>query len=140
MTDSKEELMKALDNDNNSTIMKLTNKKIIEHKENIFNDMGLPENIKKDLMKTLINYRVCNDMCDLTEGNYIRWIPLKDLNNIYLTRGAFIVDVEIDTQIKILCKSIVNRHFRIIYDECILFQKITPEENVILSVLDYLDK
>ena len=90
--------------------------------------------------KKLKEYRYIGDLTGLQYGSYIRWIPLKDLNNIYLTRGAFIVDVEIDTQIKILCKSIVNRHFRIIYDECILFQKITHEENVILSVLDYLDK
>ena len=102
--------------------------------------MGFPDDIKTELLETLKEYRVCNDMCDLIEGRYIRWIPIKDLDNVHLTRGAFVVDVEIGNPIKILCKSAINRYFRIMYDECILFQKITPEEYVILTVLDYLDK
>ena len=138
--DSKEELMKALDNDNNSIIMKLNSKKIQEHKVNILTEMGIPDDIKTELLETLKEYRVCNDMCDLIEGRYIRWIPIKDLDDVHLTRGAFVVDVEIGNPIKILCKSAINRYFRIMYDECILFQKITPEEYVILTVMDYLDK
>ena len=34
----------------------------------------------------------------------------------------------------------MNRIFQIKLDECYIFQKITPQEKVILGVLDYLDK
>lgn len=40
----------------------------------------------------------------------------------------------------IICKSIDNRFFKIKFDNCIIFQKLTTQENIILNVLNYLEK
>jgi hypothetical protein len=38
----------------------------------------------------------------------------------------------------IVCKNYTNRHFQIKMDECLLFQKLTDQEKVILHALDHL--
>ena len=74
-------------------------------------------------------------------GFYIRWIPLKNLKNIKLTNGGIICEVLItDKGIYIVCKNNRNSIFQFKFEESLVFQKISNEENVILKVLDYLDK
>ena len=73
-------------------------------------------------------------------GNYIRWISLKDPENIRLTNGAFFVDYIIDDMVKIQCRNSRGSVFQIKFDEVIIFQKLNNQENIILSVLDYLKK
>ena len=69
----------------------------------------------------------------------------KDVNGsipekIYLTNGGHICDIKIiNKQIQILCKNSCHRLFQIKFDESVIFQRITPQEAVILQILDYLD-
>ena len=91
--------------------------------------------------KKLKEYRVVRDLRDIQLGYYIRWIPLKDPRNIYLTNGGIIIDIDIlKNGIHIRVKNNRNRIFQIKYDECVIFQKLTVQEKIILSVLDHLDK
>jgi hypothetical protein len=79
-------------------------------------------------------------MSDLQYGYYIRWIPLKDPENLYLTNGGIMCDMKIvNNQIQIFCKNFRNRFFQFKFDEAVIFQKISSQEKVILSVLDYLN-
>jgi len=135
------ELLEALENDSNSSIMKLTHSKIKQHKNDILQQLQLPKEKLKMYHKKLKEFRYCSDMNDLQYGYYIRWIPIKDPEKIKLTNGAVIADIRIQkNQIQILCKNFKNMFFQIKFDECIVFQKISPQEHVILSVLDYLEK
>jgi hypothetical protein len=78
-------------------------------------------------------------MADLQYGFYIRWIPLKDPDNIYLTNGGLLCDMKIiNDQIHIICKNNRNRIIQFKFDEAMIFQKISQQEHVILNVLDYL--
>ena len=80
-------------------------------------------------------------MHDLQFGYYIRWIPLKDPNNIKLTTGGIIIDIDIINDcIQIKVKNNQNRIFQIKFDEVMIFQKLSQQENVILTVLDYVVK
>tara|TARA_B000000557_G_C20740017_1_gene428160 strand:- start:619 stop:1056 length:438 start_codon:yes stop_codon:yes gene_type:complete len=131
----------ALDNDSNNSIMKLSLDKIKQHKQSILSDMMLSNSLKSNLLNKLKNYRYCSEMSDLSEGNYIRWISLKYPDDIKLTRGAYILDVEIlKDGIFILCRGVIGNIFRIKFDECIIFQKITNQEFILLNVLKHLDK
>ena len=134
------QLLQALENESNSSIMNLTTRKIKEHKNNILQRLQLSGKDLKVLHKKLKHYRYCTDLSDIQFGYYIRWIPLKDPNNIYLTNGAHVCDVKIiNSQLHILCKNGLNRMMQIKFDEVIIFQKLADQERVILGVLDYLD-
>lgn len=134
------ELLGALENETNSSIMRLTTSKIKEHKNNILQQLQLQRDTLKLFHKKLTNYRYCSDMSDLQYGFYIRWIPLKNPDNIYITNGGLLCDMKIvNDQIHIICKNNRNRVIQFKFDEVIVFQKISPQEKVILSVLDYLN-
>uniref|UniRef100_A0A6C0C3I6 Uncharacterized protein n=1 Tax=viral metagenome TaxID=1070528 RepID=A0A6C0C3I6_9ZZZZ len=133
-------LLQALENETNSSVMLLTTSKIKEYKNNILQKLQLERNDLKKIHKKLTEYRYCTDMSDLQFGYYIRWIPLKDPENLYLTNGGILCDMKIvNDQIHIMCKNFRNQIWQFKFDETIIFQKISPQEKVILSVLDYLN-
>ena len=45
-----------------------------------------------------------------------------------------------NNQIQIVCKNNRNRMMQVKFDEAAIFQKLSTQERVILSVLDFLDK
>ena len=136
-----DELLSALENETNVSIMKLTRAKIKQYKNDALQRLQIRGENLKIMHKKLKEYRYVGDLTDLQYGCYIRWIPLKDPSNIYLTNGGIVVDIEIlKNGIHIRVKNNRNRIFQIKFDECIIFQKLTLQENIILSVLDHLDK
>jgi len=135
------DLLNALENDTNSSIMKLTHSKIKNYKNDILQQLQLSKEKLKIYHTKLKDFRYCSDMCDLQYGYYIRWFPIKNPEKLKLTNGAVIADIKIENnQIQILCKNFQNRFFQIKFDECVVFQKISNQEHIILSVLDYLEK
>ena len=71
----------------------------------------------------------------------MRWISLKNPNNIKLTNGAFVTDkLILDNGIHVQLRNNYGKIFQIKYDECEIFQKVTDEERVILNVLKELEK
>ncbi len=56
-----------------------------------------------------------------------------------LTNGAIICDVKlVNGKLHVLCKN-RGRMMQIKFDEVLIFQKLSDQERVILSILDYLD-
>jgi hypothetical protein len=134
-------LLGALENESNNSIMNLTGGKIKTIKNNMLQRLGLEREDLKKIHQKLKNYRYCSDMNDVQYGYYIRWISLKNLENLKLTNGGIIIDIDIINDcVQIKVKNNMNRIFQIKLDECYIFQKITPQEKVILGILDYLDK
>tara|TARA_B100001758_G_scaffold7486_1_gene5776 strand:- start:18362 stop:18913 length:552 start_codon:yes stop_codon:yes gene_type:complete len=134
-------LFNALENESNASIMKLNTKTIQKRKNDMLQKLGLDRVKLKLFNKKLKQYRLCQELYDLQYGYFIRWIPLRDPNNIYLTNGGTIVDILLENnESHILCRNFKNRFFRVRFDEIIVFQKISDQEKVILKVLDYLEK
>lgn len=136
-----DELLYALGNDTNESIMTLTSSRIKSLKNDMLQRLGLSGKELKDMHKKLKSYRYCSDMSDINYGCYIRWIPLKDPDKIKLTNGGIIIDIDIINDcVQIKIKNNMNRIFQIKFDECYIFQKLTNQENIILGVLNYLEK
>ena len=134
------ELTKALENTKNEYLLKYTLKKINEIKQNIINDLPIFQKDKTILKKKLKDYKYVIDLEELKEGSYIRWIPLIN-KDYYLTNGGFIIEVNFsENGISLLIKGINNSFFKIIFDKCIIFQKLNKQENILLLTLDYLEK
>jgi len=135
-----EHLMHALDNDSNSSIMNLTSGKIKNEKNNILQKIQLSREKLKEFHKKLKKYRYCQELKDIDYGFYIRWISLKSVGNLKLTNGAFICEIKsINNEIHIVCKNNMNRMMQLKFDEALIFQKLSDQEQVILGVLDYLE-
>ncbi len=134
-------LMYALDNANNEFIMHLTSKKILELNLNILKELHLDKDTTLNYLKKLKGYRYVDEINELKHGAFIRWIPITDPNYLPLNHCGMICDIKItDSGILITCKNFMHRHYTFKMDECLIFQKLTTQENIIISALDHLEK
>ena len=145
--DMKKVLEDALRNENNESIVKKTNKEICDVKTNILNELNITNDKRKDIYNRLEDYRYIDDINEFKEGSFIRWINLKnisDIDNLKLTSGAVISEIKLkDDDIRIVCKLPFGKrakYMEILGGSCLIFQKLSDQEKIILSVLDYLNK
>jgi hypothetical protein len=138
---NEEYLLKSLDNECNESMSNLTSKKIKAIKNDHLQQLQIPREVLKDYHKKLKDYRFVDDLSNIQYGRYIRWINLTNPENLKLTAGGIIIDIKIlDDGIHLVCKNFRNTKFQIKIDECFIFQKLSDQEKVILSALDYLEK
>jgi len=136
-------LLKALDDESNETLLNFTSDKIKEMNLNILKELQLSKKDTLELMRKLNEYKYVDEMNDLKYGAYVRWIPIEDPNNIYLTQGALFCEMKItDDGVFCICKNygFRSRYFRLSMDKNLIFQKMTDQELVLLSALDHLSK
>ena len=136
-------LIDALDNENNEKILNLTTKKIKEMNMKILMELSLSREKLLDITKKLNGYRYVDEIDELKCGTYLKWILLTDPDpdNLELNKGALFCEIKCkDDGVFIVCKNMgfSSRHFQIKMDECLLFQKLTTQELVLLSALDHL--
>ena len=60
---------------------------------------------------------------------------------IKITNGAIVAEIKFcDSGTQVLCKTIQNRIFQIKYDECVIFQKLSTGEQLVLMAYEYANK
>ena len=136
-------LLKALDDESNENLFNFTTEKLAEMNLNILKELCLSKKDTIDLFNKLKGYKYVDEMNNLKYGTYIRWIPIEDPTNIYLTKGAIFCEVKItDNGVSCICKNFGynTKHFQIEMDKNLIFQKLTNQELVLLSALDHLAK
>ena len=135
-----ERLLKSLENEANEDIMELTRAKISQEKNNILQTMQFKGAELKEYHRHLKHYRYVDQINQIKPGNYIRWFNIKNPENIYLTPGAYFMSFKIlDEGCQLFCKR--GKYFvQIKMDECIIFQKLSDQEQIILSAVDYLNR
>jgi hypothetical protein len=133
-------LMNALDNENNENIIHLTSKKIAEMNLNIIKELHLDKSTTLNYLKKIKGYRYIDEINDLKYGGFIKWIPITDPSYIPLHHCGIICDIKItDSGVLISCKNFMHRHYTFKMDECLIFQKLTSQEQIIINALDHLN-
>lgn len=136
-------LLKALEDDSNETLLNFTTTKIKEMNLNILKELHLSKKDTLELLNKLKDYKYIDEMNELKYGTYIRWIPIEDPTNIQLTKGALFCEMKIEDEgVFFVCKNygFPVRYFKISMDKNLIFQKLTDQEQVLLSALDHLAK
>lgn len=132
-------LMKSLENDDNDGLMNLTSIKIKEMNLNIIKELQLPREMTFSYMKKLNKYRYVDELKDIKYGSFIKWIPITDPNYLPLNTGGVLCDIKVtSTGVILVCKNFMHKYYQIKLDECLLFQKLSSQELVLLSALDHL--
>jgi len=134
-------LMKALENNKNETIIHLTSEKIKNMNLKILNELYLNKEITKKYLTKLKNYKYIDELNDIKIGAFIKWIPITNPDYLPLNLGGFISEIKMDDEGTIIVlKNFMNNYYQIKIDECLIFQKLTSQELIILNALDYLSK
>jgi hypothetical protein len=149
-----DELLKSIESDKLLSVSKLSYDKINTIKYNVLTRIGLEDDELESMLLKLSDYRYVEELQDIHHGAFVRYIPLTNKSNkgngngnqnknneILLKPGGFICDIKIlGTGVQLLCRSHFRKMFQLRVDEVLLFQKLTKQEEVILSVFDYLNK
>lgn len=151
-------LDKALENQENASIMQTSHSEIKKKKNDILQKLQLKGTVLKTMHATLIGYKYIDNIDELTVGRYVRWISLKRPDHISLTNGAHVCNISIqnyadddyddddeyqECKTCVRCKVVRNRKplfFNLNFDENLIFQKITEQEWIILDALAALEK
>jgi hypothetical protein len=139
MTSLESDLLdKALDNQQNAILLKLNNKQIAQmNKQVVCSIPHISASASISHIKMLKGYRYVDEISDLKTNVYIKWIRIDSPNK--LTKGAISCSVKITNEgMLVMCKNYFGRFFYVNMEECVIFQKITNEECVILSAMDFI--
>jgi len=137
------ELVSALNDDgeNYESLFSLSTKKILKMNYEMLLQLHLDKTTTLRYLKGLKEYRYVDEIHDLKCGVFIKWIPLIDPTNIPLNFSGIICEIKIaDDVVLIVCKNFMHRHYTFNMAECLIFQKLSPQEKVILMALDELEK
>ena len=129
-----DKLIKSIENDKNNY---LENKTMTMIQDNIYNSLDaieITETDKNKIINKLHGYRHVDDLRELWKGKHVRWIQNKKKT---LTNGGILMNIKFtDTGTHIICRNNMNRFFQISFDDCILFQKMSLEEQMILMAYE----
>ena len=110
----------------------LENKGIADISKEVFDaidELDLEKEVAVDYCTRLTGYRYVDRICDLRNGRLMRWIK-----NGSLTNGGILVNVKMEPKgVQLLCKNNIHRFFNVRFDDCLIFQKLTMEEQLVLS-------
>lgn len=133
-------LLNALDNESNEKIVHLSTKKIAQINLKILKQLHLDNKTTIEYLNKLKGYIYIDEMSDLKYGAFIKWIPLTNPEYLPLNYSGMICDIKIvDTGVFITCKNFMHRHYTFKMDECLIFQKLSSQEQIIIHALDHLE-
>jgi hypothetical protein len=125
--------------DPNDFLLDYTTAKIHKEIRETLNEVGLPY-----CFSQLTNYILVENVDHLRAGAFLRWITLtqhsEEEEDLYLNRGATLCEIKSSASgIHLILKTFTGRRFQIDFGECIVFQKLTSQQRVILNALDHIN-
>ena len=133
-------LKKALENDDNVGLINTSIQEIKDKKNNILQQLGLNRDDLKLFNSNLKGYRYIEELKDLKIGSNIRYIKLKNIENIKISGVNNLCEIKVlNHGIGLVFKNFQNRFFTIYFNDNLIFQKINCEEEIILKAIKHLN-
>ena len=130
--DDIQNILDASTNSSNEHLEEQTTETIANIIHNSLNQIKLSDELISDYYYRLKNYRYIDGINELHTGKHIRWI-----RNGKLTNGGILTNINIkDTGVQILCKNSLNKFITYKWDDCVTYQKLSIEEQLILIAND----
>lgn len=123
-----------LENKTLSDISKIVFETLVDYS---YRNSTITEEIIRQYCDKLSGYRYVERICDLRQGIFVRWIKEGDTR---LAKGGVVVNVKIGDDVQIVCKTPFGSFLSLKFNDCIIFQKLTMEEQLILMSYDYIQK
>jgi hypothetical protein len=132
-------ILDTLESDQNDYLENLSFETIQKNIYDALVDIGVQKPKIPKLCSTLAEYRYVDEICHLHKGKYVRWMRRNKPGE--LTKGCKVVDIKFaDSGVCVLCITNIGRFMQYRYDDCITFQKLEIEEQLILMAYDHIDK
>ena len=132
-------LLKTLDNDKTSYLENKTVDDFLKENMEIVKSIdGINKDNVRSICDKLVSYRYVENLFDLHKGKHIRWIRLNSADK-KLTNGGMVMNITfLDNGTHVLCRNSANKFIQIKFDDCVIFQKFTTNELLILLTYQYM--
>lgn len=86
----------------------------------------------------LVGYRFVDEIYQLHKGKHVRWI--RSAHPEKLMVGGILVDIRFtDNGVNLLCRLHTGRFTQYRFDQCLTYQKLSDDEQMILALYEHLD-
>jgi hypothetical protein len=131
-----EELIAMTENEKMDYLSDKTLTMIMEENQRALCELNTTDDTKEIMYNKLAGYRYVDNLYEMHKGKHIRWIRHNTPTKI--TNGAIVAEIKFkDNGTHILCRTLQNRVFQIKYDDCLIFQKLSVGEQLILMAYEY---
>ena len=131
------DLQDTIEDVNISYLENKTTNDLYEENINILQEKSI-ENIE-NIMEKLMKYRYVDEINDLIKGRMVRWVRIAGTNK--LTNGGIITNITFtNVGINVQIMSSNRRFINYKFDECLTFQKLTTQEELILIVNEQIEE
>lgn len=137
-----DKLMESIENEKNQY---LENKKTTDIANEIIDSMETFEispTTREELCNKLVGYRYVDEIYQLHKGKHVRWIKKSDINKKQqiLHKGGIVIEVKFqDNGIYVICcVSNTSYIIKYKYDDCLTYQKLSTDEQLILLANNYI--
>lgn len=132
-------LLESIENDKNDYLdgktMTVINAEIYEQ----INTLPIETSARRDICNKLIGYRYVDELHELHKGKHVRWLRLA--TEPKLTNGGIVADIKfMDNGTHVLCKNVLGRFIQYKFDDCMTFQKLSVDEQLILMAYEHITK
>ena len=133
-------LFHILQTQQHESLLSLTSDKIREQNGHVLEPLCSNEEEWMAYMRQVEGYRFIDNAAELTMGAFIRWMNITDPEHLSFQHCGMICDIKTNAQgeVYVTCKNFMHRHYTFKMDECLVFQKLSAQEKVVLQVLDQL--
>ena len=90
-----QELLSALDNDDHSNLLNTSYEEIAKDKNDILQQLRFTKEKLKIYHNKLKDYRYVDELNDLKYGQYVRWINIRNPENLKLTNECQLLVIKI---------------------------------------------
>jgi hypothetical protein len=85
----------------------------------------------------LVGYRFVDEIYQLHKGKHVRWIRTEYPEKLMV--GGILVDIRFtDNGVNLLCRLHSGRFTQYRFDQCLTYQKLSDEEQMILALCEHL--
>jgi hypothetical protein len=91
-------------------------------------------------MKKLKTYRYVDQMDELKQGGFIRWIDIREPDNISLSNVAIFCEFKItDLGVSVVYKNFQGKkQYEFKMEEALIFEKLSYQEEILMKIMDKL--
>ena len=130
-------LLDSIESDKNDYLENKTMTTVANEIYEKMNELSTTTEQNLDFCKKLIGYRYVDEINELHKGKHVRWIRTANTTPV-LTNGGIVTDVKfLDNGTHVLCMNSGRRFIQYKFDDCLTFQKLSVEEQLILMAYDY---
>ena len=130
-------LLESIEKDKNDYLENKTMQDVTRDIFNKIDELDISNEEKQTICNKLIGYRYVDEIHEIHKGKHVRWIRNATQK---LTNGGIVMDIKfLDTGTQILCMNSMQRFNQYKFDECMTFQKLTVEEQLILMAYNYMN-